>query len=186
MLSRPNVLIVGATTRNTGKTEFACRVIEEHASREEIFGVKVIPVDKDEDDCHRGLEGCGLCNSLTGEYRIIEEVEADTEKDTSRMLRAGAKRAYLLLVDNCSVEQGIRSMLEMLPENALVVVESNTIRKVLEPGLFIVIREFSATSIKESCADVIQYADKIVEFNNLNWDFNPENISVQKERWVIA
>ncbi|MBE0649193.1 MAG: hypothetical protein IH596_15580 [Bacteroidales bacterium] len=186
MLSRPNVLIVGATTRNTGKTEFACRVIEKFASREEIYGVKVIPVDKDEGDCHRGLEGCGLCNSLTGMYRIIEEVEADTEKDTSRMLRAGVKKAYLLLVDKCSVEQGIHSMLEMLPKNALVVVESNTIRKVLEPGLFIVIREFSTTSVKESCADVIQFADKIVEFNNLSWDFQPDSVLIQRGGWVLA
>lgn len=185
MTFKPNILIIGSTGRNTGKTEFACRIISTLSTQKEIIGVKVIPVDKDGDDCHRGLEGCGLCNSLEGEYKIIEETASDTLKDTSRMLNAGARKAYLLLVDRHSLRKGIEAMLKVLPDHAMVVIESNSVRKVLEPGLFIVIREFSKSSVKKTCADVIQYADKVIEFNNMNWDFDPGDVVVRNERWSV-
>jgi len=95
MTMKPNLLIIGSTGRNTGKTEFACSVIRTHSSQNEIIGVKVIPVDKNERTCHRPQEGCGLCDSLTGDYKIIEEQTIDSSKDTSRKLKAGAKKAYL-------------------------------------------------------------------------------------------
>lgn len=185
MTVRSNFLIVGSTGRNTGKTEFACRIIERHSCKNEIIGIKVIPVDRNESDCHRGLEGCGLCNSLTGDYKIIEETSSDTSKDTSRMLKAGAKKAYLLLVERNSLETGVDAMLTMLPEKSFVIVESNSIRKVLNPGLFIVIKDFTTGFIKPSCAEVLPFADKLVEFNNLNWDFDPENVLIQNESWRI-
>ncbi len=185
MTVKSNLLIIGSTGRNTGKTEFACRIIEKHSTQKEIIGVKVVPVDKNEGDCHRGLEGCGLCNSLTGDYKIIEEMAIDSFKDTSRMLKAGAKKTYLLLVDRNSLEKGIIALLKIIPDNALIVIESNSIRKVIEPGLFIVIKEFTNNSVKNSCAEVIEFADKIIEFNNMNWDFNPDKVLIQNESWVI-
>ena len=184
-LFKSNFLIIGSTGRNTGKTEFACRIIEKNAPQKELIGVKVIPVDKNEGVCHRPMEGCGLCDSLTGDYKIIEETTTDSLKDTSRMLSAGAKRAYLLIVDRNSLQKGIDAVLRILPNNALVVIESNTIRKVIEPGLFLVIKELTNHSVKQSCAEVIEFADKIVEFNNMNWDFHPDNVLIQNKRWII-
>ncbi|MFH1296875.1 MAG: hypothetical protein ABIJ04_06335 [Bacteroidota bacterium] len=185
MTVKSTILIIGSTGRDIGKTEFACRIIEKHSAHKEIFGIKIVPVDKDERNCHRGIDGCGLCDSLTGDYQIIEEKIPDTLKDTSRMLKAGAKKVYLLLVDKNSLEKGIQAMLRILPDNALIVIESNSIRKVLEPGLFIVIKDFTANSVKQTCAEVIEFADKIVEFNNMNWDFHPDNVFIQNERWII-
>jgi hypothetical protein len=185
MTVKSNILIIGSTGRNTGKTEFACRIIEKHSIRKEIIGVKVVPVDKNEGDCHRGLEGCGLCNSLTGDYKIIEETTIDLFKDTSRMLKAGAKKAYLLLVDKNSLEKGSTAILKILPDNALIVIESNSIRKVIEPGLFIVIKELMNNSVKHTCAEVIEFADKIIEFNNMTWDFHPDKVLIQNESWII-
>ncbi len=185
MTVKSNILIIGSTGRNTGKTEFACRIIEKHSTQKEIIGVKVIPVDKNEVDCHRGLEGCGLCNSLTGDYKIIEEMATDSFKDTSKMLKAGAKKAYLLLVDRNSLEKGIDAILRILPDNALIVIESNSIRKVIEPGLFIVIKKLMNNSVKHSCAEVIEFADKIIEFNDMDWDFHPDKVLIQNESWII-
>jgi hypothetical protein len=185
MTVKSNILIIGSTGRNTGKTEFACRIIEKHSDRKEIIGVKVIPVDKNEFICHRGDEGCGLCDSLTGDYEIIEEKTIDSIKDTSRMLKAGAKKVYLLLVDKDSLSEGTNAILKIIPENALIVIESNTIRKVIEPGLFIVINKVSNNSVKNSCAEVIEFADKIIEFNDMNWDFQPDKVLIQNGSWKI-
>jgi len=182
---KSNLLIIGSTGRNIGKTEFACRVIENHSTQKEIFGVKVIPVDKNEENCHRGIESCGLCNSLVGDYNIIEEKLFDSSKDTSRMLKAGAKKVYLLLVDRKCLKKGINAISRIIPNNSLMVIESNSIRNVIEPGLFIVIKNLINNSVKPTCAEVIEFADKIVEFNNMNWDFDPDRVLIQNESWII-
>ena len=185
MTVQPNLMIIGSTGRNTGKTEFACRIIERFSAREQLIGVKVIPVDKNEEKCHRGAEGCGLCDSLTDEYEILEETTADSPKDTSRMLKAGAWKAFLLIVDRHSLEQGITALLKRIPEKAMIIIESNTIRKVVEPGLFLVIRKRSDNSVKKSCAEVIDHADKIISFDNMAWDFDTGKIQMQDQRWLL-
>lgn len=185
MAIKSNILIIGSSGRNTGKTEFACRIIEKQSTRIEIFAVKVIPVDKNEVSCHRGDESCGLCDSLSGDYEIINEKTTDSNKDTSRMLKAGAKKAYLLLVDRNYLSEGINAILRIIPDNALIVIESNSIRKVIDPGLFIVIKRSMSNSVKQSCAEVIEFADKIIEFNNIDWDFHPDKVLLQNNRWVI-
>jgi len=183
---KSNYLIIGSTGRNIGKTEFACRVIENHSTREDIYGVKIIPVDKKEDNCHRGIDSCGLCNSLCGEYNITEEKIADSPKDTSRMLKAGAKKVYLLIVDRNCLESGIKAFSKIVPNDALMVIESNSIRNVIDPGLFIVIKNKKSSSIKPTCAEVIEFADEIVGFDNMNWDFNPDRVLIQNESWIIG
>ena len=185
MTVKSNILIIGSAGRNIGKTEFACKIIKKHSTLKKIIGVKIVPVDKNEGNCHRRIEGCGLCDSLKGDYEIIEETEKNLSKDTSRMLKAGAKKVYLLLVNKNSLKQGIDAILKIVPKKSLIVIESNSIRKVLEPGLFIVIKKLMNKSVKQSCIDVIELADKIIEFNDMNWDFNPDNVIIKNESWII-
>jgi len=101
------------------------------------------------------------------------------------MLKAGAKKVYLLLVDRNSLEKGINAVLRILLNSDLIVIESNSIRKVIDPGLFIVIRESMNNPVKQSCAEVIEFADKIITFNNTNWDFLPDNVFIQNGGWII-
>jgi len=185
MTIRTNCLIIGSTGRNTGKTEFACRIIKNHSAQKEIIGIKVIPVDKNEESCHRGTDGCGLCDSLTGDYQIIEETNTDLPKDTARMLNAGAKKVYLLLVDRRNLEKGMTAVWSKIPDNALVIIESNSIRKVVTPGLFIVIRKSGNHAVKQSCAEVMEFADKLVEVKDREWDFSPDKVFIRNESWVI-
>lgn len=185
MTFHSNLLIIGSTGRNIGKTEFACRIIENHAATNDLFGVKVIPVDKQEGNCHRGLDGCGLCDSLTGDFRIMEETDRDSGKDTARLLKAGAKKVFLLIVERNSLEKGIIAILQIIPDNGLVIIESNTIRKVVKPALFIVIKKIPDQSMKPSCTEVIGLADKIVEFSDMDWDFHPDNVEIQHTSWRI-
>ena len=186
MIVNSHILIIGSTGRNTGKTEFACRVIENLSARNRIIGIKIIPVDQNEVKCHRGDEGCGLCDSLTGAYEILEESTTDSPKDTARMLKAGAEKVYLLIVNRHDLEKGMKAVLQIVPDNAFVVIESNTIRKVIEPGLFIVIKKKTNQAVKESCAEVISFADQIIEFDNMNWDFDPDRVMIQDKSWKIS
>jgi len=185
MIKKSEFIILGSTGRNTGKTEFACRLINRFSKTSKVIGIKVTSIDRDEGFCPRGPESCGVCASLKNEYDIIEETENNTGKDTSRMLNAGAHKVYWLKVDKNYIEKGIKALIEQLPKDALIVAESNSLRTVIEPGLFIVIKNKNDQTIKEGCSQVIGFANKIIEFDNMSWDFSPDRILVKNNTWII-
>ena len=100
MFQRPDILMIGATGRNTGKTTFACEVIRRYSGRHAVVGAnaKVTTIADRRGPCPRGGQGCGVCSSLAGDYQITEERAEAGGKDTQRMLAAGAHRAYWLRV----------------------------------------------------------------------------------------
>lgn len=185
MLIRENSIIIGSTGRNTGKTEFSCQLIKKYSKQFFITGVKVVCIDRNEGSCPRGGKGCGVCTSLKGTFEIREENVINPDKDTSRMLMHGAQKVYLLKVDQNHLETGINELLKIISQDSFIVFESNSIRKVVQPGLFIVIKNLEDHSIKSSCAEVVQYADKIIEFNNFNWNFSPDRIVIKDNKWTI-
>lgn len=185
MIKRPNFIIIGSTGRNTGKTEFACKLINRYSKKIKVIGVKVTAINRSLGGCPRGSKSCGVCKSLTGEYDICEEKEIGIGKDTSRMLEAGAHKVYWLKVDKNFMEKGIKALLEKIPDDTMIVCESNSLRNVLEPGLFIVIKNINDQRIKESCSEVIKYASKLIEFDNKKWNFSPERILIKNNSWII-
>jgi len=185
MIKRPEFIILGSTGRNTGKTEFACRLISRFSKQFKVIGVKVTSIDRDEGFCPRGPESCGVCASLTTDFEIIEETKINLGKDTSRMLQAGAQKVYWLKVDKNCIEKGINALIEQLPQDAIVVAESNSLRTVVEPSLFIVIKNKNDNTIKEGCSQVIDFANKIIEFDNMNWDFSPDRVIIKNNTWMI-
>jgi molybdopterin-guanine dinucleotide biosynthesis protein A len=185
MIRKPNFIIVGSTGRNTGKTEFACRLIKQYSNQYTVIGVKVVAIERSEaESCPRGGKGCGVCSSLNNDYEIIEEKVIDPTKDTSRMLIAGAKKVFFLKVDKNCLHEGVNALLKLIPKNAMVICESNSIRKAIEPGLFLVIRNAEDKVVKESCSEVIDYANKVIEFNNMSWDFNPDRVLIKDNQWI--
>ncbi|MGC4019671.1 MAG: hypothetical protein QM793_10920 [Muricomes sp.] len=49
--------------------------------------------------------------------------------------------------------------LKLVPENALILCESNSARLVAEPALFIMIQSSTASSVKPTAEAVMEYAD---------------------------
>jgi molybdopterin-guanine dinucleotide biosynthesis protein A len=180
------MLIIGAAGRNAGKTEFACGLIRRYARTETVVGVKITTIKEKDGKCPRGGEGCGVCSSLTGNYRITEERDGPANKDTVRMLRAGAKTVFWLQVLQEHLEEGMRDLLNRIPEKACIVCESNSARSVVDPGLFIVIQEAGSTAVKESCRKVIGLADRVVFFHGTGWDFRPQQMVFDSGRWKFS
>lgn len=185
MIFKPNFIIIGSTGRNTGKTEFACRLINSWSGKSEVVGLKVTTINKHEGKCPRGGDGCGVCSSLVGDYEIIEETGLDGKKDTSRMLVAGAKKVYWLKVSSTALDNGIEALLKLIPDDVAVVCESNGVRNVLEPGIFLVIKNLKDKTIKPNCARVIRYASKIIEFDNMSWNFTPDRVILKNNVWLV-
>ncbi|MFH2131047.1 MAG: molybdenum cofactor guanylyltransferase [bacterium] len=183
MVKIPNMLIIGSAGRNSGKTEFACRLIRRYRSRETVIGVKITTIDENGRPCPRGGEGCGVCNSFTGKYAITEERDGPPGKDTVRMLEAGAHKVFWLRVQKDYLREGVFALRQLVDDTACIICESNSSRLVLEPGFFLVMQKRASESIKLSCRNVIRHADKIVTFSGSEWDMEPGDLVFADGQW---
>lgn len=193
MLSSKNLLLIGAADRNVGKTEFACSLIKQTSLEgRKVVGVKVTTVkDDNHGACPRGGQGCGVCSSLSENFCLTQESDYATSKDTSRMLRAGASAVYWLRVRDGALKDGASALLEKIESSfgkgIPVVCESNSLRTVLEPGLFFVLNRQSNSSIKKSCRTVEHHSDKKITLLSIEqgFDFDIKKISFINGGWYF-
>jgi len=196
MLEAPGLLLIGAAARNAGKTEFACRVLSAAGQAGTTYsgnvalpwpvvGVKVTTVHEAGGLCPRGGEGCGVCATLDTEWCISEETDPARTKDTSRLLRAGAAPVYWLRVLEAGLARGAEALLERLGSSVSWVCESNRLRLVLEPDLFVLVREPGGGAMKPSAASVASLADVVVESDGQTFAPAPEEISRLDGAWTI-
>ncbi len=183
MISQPRMLMLGSTGRNSGKTELACRIIQAFGKKQPIVGVKVTTVRERNGRCPRGGEGCGVCSSLKGDYLITEEGSDAPEKDTVRMLSAGAERVYWLRVMADSLAEGFSALKGVIGDDAATVCESNSLRLAVDPGVFLMVHEREQHSIKESGKNVIAYADRIAVSTGSGFDIDLDDIALTGEGW---
>jgi molybdenum cofactor guanylyltransferase len=178
------MILIGATGRNVGKTEFACAMIRRLADHQPIIAAKVTVIRETGSTCPRGGEGCGVCGSLKGDYQITEEQNRLSGKDTARMLQAGATRVLWLRVRHACMEEGVRALLAMLPEGIPLICESNSLREVLTPGQFVVVRDSRTSTIKETCRRVMPLANRIIAFDGTGWDIQPDELTFSQGQWL--
>ena len=175
MIKIPNMLLIGAVDRNVGKTVFACEVIKRFSHQHTVVGLKITVIKEKNGKCPRGGDGCGVCTSVKGNFLITEEKISDSKKDTSKMLAVGASKVYWLRVLEEYMEEGVNALLDYIGRDVIdyspLVCESNSIRKVIEPGAFVVFRREDDDYIKPSCKDVIKYSDKMISFNPIDFKF---------------
>lgn len=130
-----NLIIVAGSGRNVGKTELACRLIEKFSRISDVYGLKVSAVYPDEQIYHGGHGPAGEAQHL------IEERRLDLGKDTSRMLRAGARRVFYLQGDDGRLKGGFERFRSLIPPGAAVVCESGSLWKFVQPGLLVLVTD---------------------------------------------
>lgn len=161
-ISIPQMLMIGSTGRNSGKTTLAVESIKRWKSMHPVVGLKVTSVERCDGKCPRGGEGCGACSSLRGNFDIVEETDAASEKDTSQLLAAGCVKVYWLKVLRSHLKEGIAEFMKILPHGALVICESNSLRSVVVPGAFIMLHNNKTGFVKDSAGKVMELADMVV------------------------
>jgi len=185
MLKIPGMLLIGAAGRNVGKTELACSLIRRYSETCDVIGIKVTTIVKKGGECPRGGEGCGVCSSLQGNYLITEEIEPPEEKDTARMLRAGASKVYWLRVMKTHLEEGLEALRKLLTPESVSVCESNSLRLAAEPDIFIVVRDKFSDKYKPSAAAVREYADRLLLFDGTGFDVDTDEFELLDGKWAI-
>ncbi len=183
MLKLDGMLMIGSAGRNAGKTILTCAVIKKFCKSTNITGIKVTTIKAKDGTCPRGGRGCGVCSSLDGNFCITEELKRNSSKDTSRLLAAGASRVFWLRVMRLHLKQGLTALLSIMGPDAVSICESNSLRHVVEPGLFLVVTAPNLKKWKASAQDVRRYVDKVVVSDGSNFDFDIDEIKLTQRRW---
>ncbi|MFT4005841.1 MAG: hypothetical protein QM683_09465 [Lacrimispora sp.] len=160
-LQARHMVLIGATGRNSGKTTLALQIIRAFQDRMPIIAFKLITIKDHGDICPRGGHGCGICKGLKGCFDITEETGTGT-KDTMLLKKAGAKQVYLIRAFKENLKEALEEALKLVPEEALILCESNSVRLVAEPAFFVMIQSSTSPVIKPTAQAVMEYADIIL------------------------
>ncbi len=127
----PNLLIISGLGRNIGKTEFATRIIDQQRQQSVVYSFKVSVIPPDPSSL--------VAHQTKSSYRIFEETDPVSGKDTSRMLRSGAQKVYYLQADTNGIKAAFEELLQLIPVDAPLVCESNSLGDFFSAGLHILL-----------------------------------------------
>ena len=123
------LLIIGGTGREAGKSSLAGLLISKFADRG-ITAVKITP------HLHPDVTGLRVITG-SSEFQVYEERNSNSEKDSSRMLRAGASKVFLVVSGEVMLGEAFAALVPFLPEGMPIICESPALRRLIEPDLFI-------------------------------------------------
>jgi molybdopterin-guanine dinucleotide biosynthesis protein A len=174
----PNWLIVYGTNRNAGKTTLITRIISHFHSKIPVCAVKISPHfhEIDEED---------VIIAKSDDFIIVKEVKSSTGKDSSRMLDAGAGVVLYVQVWDNNLGRVLPLIIKNLPSDSAVICESGWARNLVEPGLFLILNRKGEMEIKENVSKPKLLADRWIEFDGRDFDFNPDEISFQEGAWGL-
>jgi len=185
MIKLDGMLMIGSAGANIGKTELACALIKKFNKNKPIIGIKVTTIKAKDGQCPRGGRGCGVCSSLEGNFCITRETDADSGKDTARLLAAGAAKVFWMRVMKTHLKEGLAALLDKIGPDAVSLCESNSLRQVVKPGLFLMVRDKEPRMWKSSADVVKKYADKVVVSDGSSFDFDIGRIKILGDKWVM-
>jgi hypothetical protein len=174
------LLMIGGASRNVGKTTLTCNIIRHFSKSHAIVGLKIKTIYEGDQFFH-GKDR----NPLKENYRLIEEFEINGDEDTSKMLKAGAKRAFKLKVNNLNLHEAFIYFLEHIDKNSLIICESNSLRKVVIPDIFLMIKHIEDKNMKPSAIELEEFADKNIFTDGVKHTFQVNELQVNDLKWVL-
>ena len=149
------MVMVGGHTRNVGKTSVVEGLIgglpEMNWTAVKItqFGHGVCSIDG---------ESCE-CAVAAHEFSISEERERDSGTDTSRFLAAGARRSLWVRTRQGDLAIALKTLRKELEECEFVIVESNSLRRFIEPAIYLQVLDPANPDFKLSAQQFFDLAD---------------------------
>lgn len=183
ILTKSNLLLIGGSGRNVGKSTLANYIIKNISHKHNVIGLKVSTLRIGEEQFH----GDEHIISENG-YKITQEDSKIPHKDTAQMIACGARKAYYLQTKEDFVLEAYTEFEKKYnPDHLPVICESRALRKYIKPGLFLIIvdpanRKNDSMQF-ENLADQIlyyrhndlteisQFAESI-EYDEFNWKIN--------------
>lgn len=161
MTREEQLLIIGGTGRDAGKSTLAALLISRYKDPG-VTGVKITPHP------HPDMAGLTLMADNNG-FQVFEEKDNKSEKDSSRMLRAGALKVFLIVTAEENLGEAFATLKPMLPKGLPVICESPALRRFVEPDLFILmVHGGGDNSERKNIDDLIPLADLSLTLSNLD------------------
>jgi len=118
-------------------------------------------------------------------FTISEEKDFSSDKDTSRLLASGASKVFWLKSRENFLLEGFEELLKEVDSDSLIICESNSLRKFVVPGLFLIVSDKNSDVFKPSSSEVIKFSDRIISLDGKNYDFDISTIRIEDGRWTI-
>jgi len=166
------LLLVSGSGRNCGKTTLACKIIANITKTTTVYALKISP------HFHQMSEKQELLLKQK-DYSIFRETDMHATKDSSRMLKAGAKESLYLQCEDQVVREAFQQLLNFIPEDTPVVCESGSLANSIHPGLHL----FLGNGNKKSKHQ--ESADRLVHFNGEAFDLNIDQIEFDGNTWKL-
>jgi len=171
----PNLLLIAGTGTKSGKTTLACRIIEQFTHLN-ITAIKITP------HFHETTPGLKAIIEEPG-YAIYEETNIESQKDTSRMLRAGADKVYYAKVLDDRLLFVFDKIKELIPDGTPIVCESPALRYYTEPGVFLIISS-ETTNKRKNISELLKLPHVMFKFEELN-EIISLPIEFTDEKWSL-
>ena len=171
-------MIVSGNGRNTGKTSFVCRVIGAISQTYPVTAIKVSP------HFHPNRNFRNIILSEEN-FVICRENDREGTKDSSRMLRSGAKKVYYIEAKDSHLRKALKALIEKTHIEGAVICESGGMRSMVEPSLFILLNLDGKTEMKPGFAALSPKADRIVMFDGNEFDFQPDKVGYNGHSWYF-
>ncbi len=171
----PNLLIIAGTGNKSGKTSMACRIIESFPELK-ITAIKITP------HFHETTDGLVLFNEGTG-YSIYTETSMESNKDTSRMLKAGADKVYFAKVWDSSLLTAFNKIFESIPFGTPVICESPALRNFVEPGALIIMDSYTQHN-KKDISHLYILPHVIIKLEDLS-STKPVPVGFHAGKWIM-
>ncbi|HKI89348.1 MAG TPA: hypothetical protein VKA38_09990 [Draconibacterium sp.] len=170
-----NILLIAGSGQNVGKTTLACQIIQ-NVKEQKSTGVKITP--------HFHNPTTGLIK-LAGakSWKLFEETNTTTNKDSSLLLKSGAHKSYLIQTRPEALTAAFRELQKYLPENQPVVVESATLIEIIDPGFFVVVIPEGKRQ-KKDMESLLQKADLIVISDGKHF-YPPSEKIIFNKKWML-
>ncbi len=173
------LILIAGTGRNVGKTTLACELIEQISKHEDVIGLKISP------HIHTQNKNTELLLE-TDQYSIFHESDKQTNKDSSRMLKAGAKKVFYIQSEDERIGEAFQKLNEVIDDHIPIVCESGGLRNFVIPSAFLICNKKGNTVFKEKHHAIIPKADKILQFDELGFDYDISRICFKNGTWEVS
>ncbi len=118
-----------------------------------------------------------------GTYSIVEEYDSECGKDSCRFKKAGARKSFFMSMGKGAEKEAFDEFLKIAGNDNLIVIESNSLRNIIKPSLFIMI--IDRNNMKPSAENMLKKADIILPALNIDaFKQVIESIEVKNNVWV--
>ncbi len=177
MLKLKNSLIISGTGQNVGKTTLICSIIKQNSDKH-IIAVKISP------HFHK-LNNNEIIISKSKNFVIVKEENKTRNKDSSKMLLAGASEVYYVQCTDKYLTQALNIIIDAVPKNSNYIFESGGVRNIINPDLFIMIKSSDYNNERPSVNKNLEIADLTINFENNSHNFDYKNILLAKSGWRL-